>query len=401
MTRHKLPATVIAIGLVSFLNDLASEMVTPFIPILIATVLGAGPVILGLVEGVADAAASFLKLWAGRYSDTKHGRRKKLMVWGYGLSNLARPLFGIVSSWGALLLLRSLDRAGKGLRNAPRDALLADSAHSTIHGYAFGFYRAMDNAGALGGTLLAIAALSWMHWSVSEIILWSALPGVLVLVVLIFGVHEPPRLEFEIEKLRAPLAWSFGCPANSFSELSVTMRRYLWVLVLFTFARVSETFILLRGNELGMSLVQVLLLWATLNVSKSSTSLLGGRMADRFGMQHLTMISWAGYALSFVLLGLVEYGAALWTVTVLYGLLIGLGEGSERALISMYADERERGTAFGWYHLAVGLSAIPAGVLFGSVWHYWNANMAFLFAGALALLSVLLLRFWSFRRLPV
>jgi MFS family permease len=401
MNRHKLPATVIAIGLVSFLNDLASEMVTPFIPILIATVLGAGPVILGLVEGVADAAASFLKLWAGRYSDTKHGRRKKLMVWGYSLSNLARPLFGIVSSWSALLVLRSLDRAGKGLRNAPRDALLADSAHSTIHGYAFGFYRAMDNAGALGGTLLAIAALSWMHWSVSEIILWSALPGVLVLVVLVFGVREPPRLEVEIEKLRAPLAWSFGSPAKSFSELSVTMRRYLWVLVLFTFARVSETFILLRSNELGMSLVQVLLLWAILNVSKSATSLLGGRMADKFGMQRLTMISWTGYAASFVLFSLVEHGDSLWIVTVLYGLLIGLGEGSERALISMYADERERGTAFGWYHLAVGLSAIPAGLLFGTVWHYWNANMAFLLAGALALISVLLLRFWSFRGLSI
>lgn len=389
--KHKLPATVIAIGLVSFLNDMASEMVTPFIPILIATVLGAGPVILGLVEGVADAAASLLKLWAGRYSDFKHGRRKRLMVFGYALSNLARPLFGLVSSWGALLLLRSLDRAGKGLRNAPRDALLADSAHSDIHGFAYGFHRAMDNAGALGGTLLAIAALSWMHWPVGEVILWSALPGALVLLVLIFGVREPPRLEVEIEGLRAPLAWSL---------LSRTMRRYLLVLVLFTFARVSETFILLRGNELGMSLVQVLLLWATLNVSKSATSLLGGRLADAFGKRRLTIISWSGYAASFVMLGLVEHGNALWAVTVLYGLLIGLGEGSERALISLYADERERGTAFGWYHLAVGISAIPAGVLFGAVWHYWNAGDAFLFAGALALLSVLLLRFWSFRHLP-
>src|SRR5450759_2348531 len=269
MTRHKLPATVIAIGLVSFLNDLASEMVTPFIPILIATVLGAGPVILGLVEGVADAAASFLKLWAGRYSDGKRGRRKRLMVFGYALSNLARPLLGLVSSWGALLLLRSLDRAGKGLRNAPRDALLADSAHPEIHGLAYGFHRAMDNGGALGGTLLAIAALSWLHWSVSEVILWSAVPGALVLLVLIFGVREPPRLpepphlKVEQEKLHAPLAWSFGCPAitsdlasvvcslsrmasspiKSFSELSLNMRRYLWVLVLFTFARASETFI--------------------------------------------------------------------------------------------------------------------------------------------------------------
>ena len=392
MTRHKLPATVIAIGLVSFLNDLASEMVTPFIPILIATVLGAGPVILGLVEGVADAAASFIKLWAGRYSDGKRGRRKKLMVWGYGLSNLARPLLGLVSSWGALLLLRSLDRAGKGLRSAPRDALLGDSAHPSIHGFAFGFHRAMDNAGALGGTLLAIAALSWLHWKVEEVILWSVVPGVLVLLVLIFGVREPPRLEVKLEKLRAPLAWS---------ALSLNMHRYLWVLVLFTFARASETFILLRGNELGMSLVQVLLLWATLNISKSATSLLGGRLADAFGIRRLTLISWSGYALSFCMIGLVEHSDALWISTVLYGLLIGLGEGSERALISVYADERERGTAFGWYHLAVGLSAIPAGVLFGTVWHYWNANIAFIFAGLLALLSVLLLRFWSFRNLPI
>ncbi|HSM98875.1 MAG TPA: MFS transporter [Gallionella sp.] len=392
MTRHKLPATVIAIGLVSFLNDLASEMVTPFIPILIATVLGAGPVILGLVEGVADAAASLLKLWAGRYSDGRHGRRKRLMVFGYALSNLARPLLGLVSSWGALLLLRSLDRAGKGLRNAPRDALLADSAHPEIHGLAYGYHRAMDNAGALGGTLLAVAALGWMHWKVEEVILWSAVPGALVLLVLVFGVREPPRQQAVQEKLRAPLAWTL---------LSPNMRRYLWVLVLFTFARASESFILLRGNELGMSLVQVLLLWAVLNVCKSATSLLGGRLADAFGKGRLTLISWSGYALSFFLLGLVEHGAALWIATVLYGLLIGLGEGSERALISLYADERERGTAFGWYHLAVGISAIPAGVLFGTVWHYWNAGKAFLFAGALALLCVLLLRFWSFRNSPI
>ncbi|MDO8292024.1 MAG: MFS transporter [Gallionella sp.] len=386
MKKHKLPGTVIALGLVSFMNDMASEMVTPFIPILIATVLGAGPVILGLVEGVADAAASFLKLWAGRYSDSKHGRRKQLMVFGYGLSNLARPLLALVSSWGALLLLRSLDRAGKGMRNAPRDALLADSAHSEIHGFAYGFHRAMDNAGALGGTLLAVAALIWLDWSVSEVILWSAVPGVLVLLVLIFGVREPPRLE-EQQKPQAPLAWD---------ALSHNMRRYLWVLVLFTFARVSESFILLRGNELGMSVVQLLLLWAALNLAKSGASLLGGHMADKFGIRRLSLVSWSGYAVSFVALGLVEQGNALWACTLLYGLLTGLGEGSERALISLYADERERGTAFGWYHLAVGLSAIPAGLLLGTIWHYWNAGVAFLFAGALALLSALLLRFWSF-----
>jgi MFS family permease len=361
--------------------------VTPFIPILIATVLGAGPVVLGLVEGVADAAASFLKLWAGRYSDSGHGRRKQLMVFGYGLSNLARPLLALVSSWGALLLLRSLDRAGKGLRNAPRDALLADSAHSDIHGFAYGFHRAMDNAGALGGTLLAIAALSWLEWSVSEVILWSAVPGALVVLVLVFGVNEAPHQIVRPQKPQKPLAWA---------ALSHNMRRYLPVLVLFTFARVSESFILLRGNELGMSVVQLLLLWAALSLTKSGASLFGGRLADEFGRRRLTMVSWSGYAVGFIALSLVEQGNALWACTLLYGLLAGLGEGSERALISLYADERERGTAFGWYHLAVGLSAIPAGVLFGAIWHYWNAGAAFLFAGALALLCALLLRFWRF-----
>jgi len=145
----------------------------------------------------------------------------------------------------------------------------------------------------------------------------------------------------------------------------------------------------------------VLLLWATLNVTKSSTSVLGGHMADAFGRRRLCLISWSGYALNFFMLGMVEHGNALWIVTVLYGMMIGLGEGSERALISLYADERERGTAFGWYHLVVGISAIPAGVLFGAVWHYWNAGTAFIFAGALSLLSALLLRFWSFRNLPI
>jgi len=382
-----LPGAVIALGLVSFLNDMASEMVTPFIPILVATVLGAGPVVLGLVEGTADAAASFLKLWAGRYSDLKGGRRKRLIVSGYGLSNLVRPLLALVSSWGTLLLLRSLDRIGKGLRNAPRDALLADATPHEMHGFAYGFHRAMDNAGALGGTLLAAAALSLFDWPVTEVILWSAAPGALVMLVLAFGVHEAPRPPTLQERPLAPLAWA---------ALSHNMRRYLLVLVLFTFARVSESFIVLRGNELGMSVVQLLLLWAALNLVKSGASLFGGRLADAFGRRRLTMLSWSGYAAGFAALGLAGEGGALWLATLLYGLLAGLGEGSERALISLHADERERGTAFGWYHLAVGLSAIPAGLLFGAVWHYWNAGAAFLFAGALALLSVLLLRSWSF-----
>ena len=385
--KRKLPRTVIVLGLVSFLNDMASEMVTPFIPILIATVLGAGPVILGLVEGVADAAASFLKLWAGRYSDAAGGRRKRLTVFGYALSNFARPLLGLISSWGALLLLRSIDRVGKGIRSAPRDALLADATHRDMHGHAFGFQRALDNAGAMAGSLLAIAALTWLGLPISEVILWSAVPGVLVLLLLIFGVQEPPRQQVQQVSKRAPLIWS---------ALSHSTRRYLMVLVLFTFARASEGFILLRGNEMGMSMVQLLLLWATLNITKAATSIYGGRMADAFGLGKLTMLGWLGYGLSFLAFSQVSYMEALWVSVIVYGLVTGLSEGSERALISVYANEHERGTAFGWYYLAVGLSAIPAGVLFGTLWHYWGAGAAFLFAGSLALVCVILLQQWGF-----
>ena len=387
--KHKLPRTVVILGLVSFFNDMASEMVTPFIPILIATVLGAGPVVLGLVEGVADAAASFLKLWAGRFSDAKAGRRKRLVVSGYALSNFARPMLGLISGWGALLLLRSVDRVGKGIRNAPRDALMADATHSSMHGHAYGFQRALDNAGAMCGSLLAIAALMWMGLSVSEVILWSVVPGVAVMLLLVFGVREPQHQEAKQENPRAPLIWSV---------LSLPTRRYLLVLVLFTFARISESFILLRGNELGMSIVQLLLLWATLNITKAATSIHGGRMADAFGLGHLTMTGWLGYSLSFFAFSQMEQVYSLWISVIAYGLVTGLSEGSERALISVYANENERGTAFGWYHLAVGLSAIPAGVLFGTLWHYWRAGAAFLFAGSLALLCVLLLRLWGFAK---
>ena len=381
--KRKLPRTVIILSLVSFLNDMASEMVTPFIPILIATVLGAGPMVLGLVEGVADAVASFLKLWAGRHSDILGGKRKVFMVAGYGLSNLVRPLIGLVSSWGGLLLLRSMDRIGKGIRSAPRDALLADATDKDMHGYAFGFHRALDNAGAVGGSLLAIAAIAWAGWTISEIILWSAVPGVLVLLLLVFGVREPPPSAVKPAIPRGPLSWSL---------LSISTRRYLLILVLFTFARASESFILLRGNEMGMSIVQILLLWATLNITKAATSTYGGRLADAYGLKWLTMIGWLGYGLSFIAFSQVSQTETLWACVIAYGLVTGLSEGSERALISVYAHEHERGTAFGWYHLAIGLSAIPAGVLFGTIWQHWNAGAAFLFAGSLALVCIILLR---------
>lgn len=385
---RKLPRTVIVLGLVSFFNDFASDIVVPLIPILLATVLAAGPVALGLIEGVADAVASLLKLWSGRHSDVMSGRRKNLAVAGYTLSNIARPLLGLAGSWPMILVLRSIDRVGKGVRSAPRDALVADATPPGMHGYAFGYHRAMDNGGAVAGSLVAAAALAWSDLSLTEVILWSAVPGFVAVLLLGTGVKEEKKkhAEAQVPVVLPPLRWSV---------LSLPMRRYLLVLMLFTFARASETFILLLGHQLGVGVVELLLLWSTLYLCKAATSTWGGQLADKLGHGMLMLIGWTAFSISFLMLGLVEQSAGLWAVSIFYGLCTGMSEGAERAMISDYAAPRERGTAFGWYHLMVGIAAIPAGLLFGSIWQFQSATMAFCFAGVLAAFAALLLRVWA------
>ncbi|PTR14363.1 nitrate/nitrite transporter NarK [Nitrosospira sp. Nsp2] len=394
-----LPRTVIVLGLVSFFNDFASDIVIPLIPILLATVLAAGPVALGLIEGVADAVASLIKLWSGRHSDLMSGRRKGLAVAGYTLSNIARPLLGLAGSWPVILVLRSIDRVGKGLRSAPRDALVADATPPGMHGYAFGYHRAMDNGGAVAGSLAAAAVLTWSGLSLTDVILWSAVPGFVSVLLLGVGVEEEnkgkPAPDHAAAPGPAPAPTLITPPPLRWSVLSLPMRRYLLVLMLFTFARASETFILLLGHQLGVGTVELLLLWAALNLCKAATSTWGGRLADSLGRGALMLLGWTTFAVSFLMLGTVEHSVGLWSVSIFYGLCAGMSEGAERAIISDYAGPRDRGTAFGWYHLMVGIAAIPAGLLFGSIWQFQSAAMAFFFAGSLAALSALLLRMWA------
>lgn len=380
---RKLPRTVVALGFVSFFNDLASEIVIPLVPILLASVLGAGPVVLGLVEGVADALAAFLRLWSGRRSDLLGGRRKGLALAGYGLSNLARPLLGLAASWGAVLVLRSIDRIGKGLRSAPRDALVADATPPEIRGAAFGFQRALDNAGAVGGSLLAAAVLAGSDLGLPAMILFSAVPGAAAVLVLALFVREP---------VRTPGAAASAAPAPRLALAAVPppMRRYLGVLGLFTLARASETFILMLGHERGVSTVALLLLWAGLSLAKASAAGLGGRIADRRGRGVVILVSWTAFALSFACFGLLESQLALWCVSIAYGLSIGFGEGAERAVVSDHAGPGDRGSAFGWYNFVLGLAAIPGGLGFGALWHAFGAMVAFTSAAALGLVAVLL-----------
>ena len=391
--RHKkLPHAVVVLGLVSFFNDFASDIVAPLIPILLASVLAAGPVALGLIEGIADALASFLKLWSGRHSDIMGGRRKQLALMGYTLSNIARPLLGLAASWPVVLLLRSIDRIGKGIRGAPRDALVADATPSHMRGYAYGFHRALDNGGAVAGSLAAAAILAWSGLNLIEVILWSAVPGFVAVLLIGLGIKEEKKdstAQVNENDTPAPL------PPLRWSLLSLPIRRYLLVLMLFTFARASETFILLLGYQLGVGVVELLLIWSAISLAKAMTSTVGGQLADRYGRGSLMLMGWVAFAVSFLSFGVVTSSGGLWGVSIFYGLFIGMSEGAERALISDHARPTERGTAFGWYHLVVGVAAIPAGVLFGSLWQFHSASLAFFFAGGLAALAALLLRLWA------
>lgn len=387
MLLSRLPRTVIILSLVSFFNDMASEMVVPLIPILLVTVLAAGPVALGLVEGTADAVASLLKLWSGRRSDQMGGRRKGFAVFGYSLSNIARPLFGLAGSWPVLLLLRSLDRVGKGLRSAPRDALIVDVTPPEIRGLAFGLHRAFDNAGAVSGSLLAAAALTWSGLSLPQVILWSGLPGAIAVLLIALGVGQSAAVQ--------PQALHESSTEGRWTQLPTALKRYLWMLMLFTFARASETFIVLRGHELGMSVVALLMLWALLNLSKALTSIRGGVLADKFGSAPLILFAWVAFGFCFLGLGWVNNPLGLWLVTMIYGTLVGFAEGPERALIGDFAGEKYRGSAFGWYHLMIGIGAIPAGLLFGLLWQWQGAGFAFRYAGILALCAALGMHLWA------
>ncbi len=380
---RSLPRTVIVLSIVSFLNDMASDMVIPLLPILLATVLAAGPVALGLIEGVADAVASFLKLWAGRHSDALGGKRKGLTLGGYALSNLARPLLGLAGSWVSLLLLRCVDRVGKGIRSAPRDALIVDSTAADVRGAAFGFHRALDNAGAVLGSLLAAAALTWTQASLAEVIFWSAVPGVVSVALLAFAIKEPPTQTNSYDATPPSLRWSL---------LSRAMQRHLLLLLLFTFARTSETFIVLRGHEMHLSAAHLLVLWAALNLAKSLAAAAGGVLADRLARSEVMFISWSVNALLYLALSFVASTAWLWAATLAYGVFAGLSEGAERAAISDLAKPDERGTAFGWYNMMLGIGAIPAGLAFGWIWLRFGAGAAWIWAAIIAAVSALLLR---------
>jgi MFS family permease len=381
-----LPRTVIVVSCVSLLNDFASEMVVPLIPLLLATVLAAGPAALGVIEGAAEAVSNLLKLWAGRRSDVVGRRRKPYVVAGYLLSNLVRPLVGLSGSWLTVLAVRVTDRVGKGVRTAPRDALIADSVPDDRAGQAFGLNRAFDHAGAVLGALAAAAIVYFGAARLEVVIALSAVPGLAAVALIAFGIKEHAQTSTRASE-PAPFTWGSLSPAT---------HAYLYTIGFFTLGKIPETFLLLRGHQLGMSTVELLLFWAAMHVVKVAVSEQAGRTTDRVGRRPFIMTGWMLYAVALFALAFVAKPAMLWTWGLALGFYFGLTEGAERALVRDLAAPAERGTAYGWFHMIVGLAAIPAGVLLGGLWSLYGVTTAFMVSSVIAVLGVA--GFWRFVR---
>jgi MFS family permease len=378
---HKpLPAQVKRLGLVSFLNDFASEMVVPLLPAFVTTVMGLGPQILGVMEGIAESTAAILKYFAGWWSD-KIARRKPLAVFGYTLANLVRPLMALACAGWHLVAIRFADRVGKGMRTAPRDALLAQAADVSQRGRAFGFHRAMDHAGALVGPVAALVLLGVLELELYVVFLLSAVPGLLAILSVAFLVKEQKPPDCKIDPVE--------CPPDDRRSFSV----FVAASVLFTLGNSSDVFLVLRAHELGLPVVFAPVVWMVLHFSKAATSTRGGALSDRIGRKWTIFSGWALYAFCYLGFAL---ATALWqliAVLFLYGFSYGLCEGPEKALVADVIGPERRGRGYGVYHLAVGAAALPASVLTGFLWKACGPLVA-LGAGAVlatAAASVLLL----------
>ena len=363
-----LPRTVVVLGFVSLLNDAASEMITPLLPIFLTATLGAGPTIVGLIEGVAEATASLLKWFSGWLAD-RGWNAKRLVLAGYGLSNLVRPLIGLAYAWPLVLTLRFADRIGKGLRTAPRDAMIAGATDATIRGRAFGFHRSMDHAGAVIGPVAAYLLLD-AGMPLEQVFYWSVIPGVCVLLLLGFGVpRDPPRTA---PPPRPGLHWR---------ALHPRIKGLVIAAGGLALASVPEVFVVLWARASGLEVKWIPLLWAAASVVKMLIAWPAGALSDQFGRNTVLATGWSLRVAILLLIATLDASdSAVWLLFVLYSASLAFTEPAERSLIGDHARPEERGTAFGYYHLASGLLMLPGAVLFGSVWERWDASTAFIAA---------------------
>ncbi len=367
------------LGWVSLFNDISSEMIYPLLPLFLNTVLGAGVVFIGLIEGIAESVSSFLKLFSGWLSD-RFQKRKGIILFGYSLASVTRPFIGLASSAFHVLFLRFFDRIGKGVRASPRDALLSQSCNENERGKAFGFQRAMDHAGAMVGPLIASILMAVFTENLRTIFLLAFVPSLFCLWVLWRGVKD---IKGEQTSISSP-------PKLNWKGWDRKFKYFLLIITLFTLGNSSDAFLLLRARDFGIDILSIPILWFLFHLSKTVFSIPGGALSDRIGRRKIIILAWTIYGLVYLGFAFASKAYHIWLLFLLYGLFYGLSEGTEKAWVADLVEESKRGTAYGAYHFSIGMTALPASLLMGFIWKAIGVQWAFSFGAIMAFVAALL-----------
>jgi MFS family permease len=380
--RSSLKPQVILLGLAALLNDTASELIYPLLPIFLTTTLGASPAIVGLIEGAADGLASILKYFAGAWSD-RAGRRKPLVVAGYAMAAASRGLIAVATIWPVVLCARLFDRTGKGIRSAPRDALISDVTPPADRGRAFGFHRALDHTGAIIGPLLAILLLQQLGFSVRQVMAFAVLPGAIGVVMLMFLLRESKEERQKVAEPSRHEVSEVPVPARS-----PAFRKAIFAISLFSLSNSSDAFLLLQAHAAGVSAAMLPMLWAAHHVIKSLFSTRAGALSDRVDRRYLLIAGWSSYALIYLAFPYAKTLTAFVALFILYAIPFTLAEGAERAWIADLVPAAARGKSFGIYYLANGLCVLAGTALFGLLYGRYTPQVAFFTGAGLAMLAV-------------
>lgn len=382
-----MPRNVIALGFVSMFMDISSEMIHSVLPVFMVKTLGVSALAVGFIEGIAESTAAIVKIFSGALSD-RIGRRKPLLLLGYGLSTLTKPLFPLASGFSTVLLARFSDRVGKGIRVAPRDALVADVTPHETHGAAYGLRQTMDTIGAFTGPLLAIIIMFWTANNYRAVF-WSALiPAFIVIAIIFFAIEEPKREAFAGQR-PFPLQRS---------QLKLLEKPFWYVALLgalLTLARFSEAFLILRGDSVGLPDFYAPAILITMNVVYAASAWPAGALSDRIGRNGLLAVGIGTLALADIVLATAREPVLLFAGAGLWGLHMGLTQGILTAMVAGHAPAHLRGTAFGMFNLLTGIALLLASVIAGALWKYSGPGAAFTCGAVFSALS--LAGFWHLR----
>lgn len=362
-------------GLVSLFMDISSEMIYPLLPLFLTGTLGATKTTVGIIEGIAEATASILKVFSGWLSD-RLGKRKMLMAIGYGTSAISRPVIASAGTWFEVLIARFIDRTGKGLRTAPRDAIIADSTEKDRLGVAFGFHRTMDTIGAVIGPSIAFLILWYFAGGLRLVFFVSAIPAMAAVLIIIFFIRE---------KTHTREATSL--PSLSFKDFDGPFRHYMLVIGIFSLGNFTDAFLILRAESLGVAKSHITIIYLAFNIIYALSATPFGLLSDRIGIRKMVAIGFFFYSAIFAGLAFAYTGWHMWALFPVYGIYKGMSDGMQRAYLAVIAPPERKATAFGVYHTVAGFTLLPASIIAGFLWDRYGAMETFLYGSSLSILA--------------